>query len=84
MIILVKDNVFNYNHYDHWSYICRLPGVSYPNRSLMSSLLKDAFLIAMVIFSISVSVGKATGHHYGYKINTNQVSRNFTILFVFL
>ena len=54
----------------------RLPGTSLPNFKLASMLMKDALVISIITFSVSVSVAKVIAHQFGYKINSNQVSEN--------
>jgi MFS superfamily sulfate permease-like transporter len=44
-----------------------------PNFSLMPTVVGDAFALAIVVFAISVSMGKILARKEGYEIDSNQV-----------
>ena len=46
----------------------------------MSGMIGDAFSIAIVVFSISVSMAKIFAKRHNYKIDANQVISSETIL----
>uniref|UniRef100_A0AAY4CIR3 STAS domain-containing protein n=1 Tax=Denticeps clupeoides TaxID=299321 RepID=A0AAY4CIR3_9TELE len=43
-----------------------------PDRGLFSSLVGDAFAVAVVSYAISISLGKTFALKYGYKVDNNQ------------
>lgn len=51
----------------------RLPVPTVPNFSLMPDVLSDAFALSIVVFAISVSMGKILARKHGYEIDSNQV-----------
>lgn len=53
--------------------LCRLPMPTVPNFSLMPAVIGDAFALAIVVFAISVSMGKILARKEGYEIDSNQV-----------
>lgn len=54
-------------------FFCRLPVPTVPNFSLMPDVLSDAFALSIVVFAISVSMGKILARKHGYEIDSNQV-----------
>jgi MFS superfamily sulfate permease-like transporter len=44
-----------------------------PNFSMIPDVIADAFAISIVVFAISVSMGKILAKKYDYEINPNQV-----------
>jgi MFS superfamily sulfate permease-like transporter len=44
-----------------------------PNFSMIPDVIADAFAISIVVFAISVSMGKILAKKYDYEINSNQV-----------
>ncbi|XP_062615548.1 solute carrier family 26 member 6-like, partial [Saccostrea cucullata] len=49
-----------------------LPVPTVPNFSLMPDVISDAFALAVVVFAISVSMGKILARRHGYEIESNQ------------
>lgn len=49
-----------------------LPVPTVPNFSLMPDVLSDAFALSIVVFAISVSMGKILARKHGYEIDSNQ------------
>ncbi|XP_056001292.1 sulfate transporter-like isoform X2 [Ostrea edulis] len=49
-----------------------LPMPTVPNFSLMPAVIGDAFALAIVVFAISVSMGKILARKEGYEIDSNQ------------
>nr|XP_022302509.1 solute carrier family 26 member 6-like isoform X1 [Crassostrea virginica] len=49
-----------------------LPVPTVPNFSLMPEVISDAFALAIVVFAISVSMGKILARRHGYEIESNQ------------
>lgn len=49
-----------------------LPAPTVPNFSLMPDVLSDAFALSIVVFAISVSMGKILARRHGYEIDSNQ------------
>lgn len=54
-------------------FVFRLPVPTVPNFSLMPDVLSDAFALSIVVFAISVSMGKILARKHGYEIDSNQV-----------
>lgn len=54
-------------------FFVRLPAPTVPNFSLMPDVLSDAFALSIVVFAISVSMGKILARRHGYEIDSNQV-----------
>uniref|UniRef100_A0AAY4CFW5 STAS domain-containing protein n=1 Tax=Denticeps clupeoides TaxID=299321 RepID=A0AAY4CFW5_9TELE len=53
-------------------YSCLLLPPAMPDRGLFSSLVGDAFAVAVVSYAISISLGKTFALKYGYKVDNNQ------------
>lgn len=51
----------------------RLPNITAPNLSYGISLFKDAFVISIVTFSISVSLSQVFAKQFTYSISSSQV-----------
>jgi hypothetical protein len=49
-----------------------------PKVSIMSSLVTDAFVLAVVTYTYSISLAKLYAKRNGYKIHTTQVKLSFT------
>ncbi|KAK3102941.1 hypothetical protein FSP39_015122 [Pinctada imbricata] len=49
-----------------------LPIPSVPNFSLLPTVISDAFAIAIVVFAVSVSMGKILARKHEYEIDSNQ------------
>lgn len=62
-------DLFNYTVF----FVFRLPVPTVPNFSLMPDVLSDAFALSIVVFAISVSMGKILARKHGYEIDSNQV-----------
>ena len=54
-------------------HICRLPPTSTPKTTYFIDILPDAFTIAVVSYSISISLSKVFALKHGYVIHSNQV-----------
>lgn len=62
-------------------FVFRLPVPTVPNFSLMPDVLSDAFALSIVVFAISVSMGKILARKHGYEIDSNQVKYFDLLLF---
>ena len=50
-----------------------VPAITIPSTSYMLPLLQDAFVIAIVTFSVSVSVAQVFARQFSYSIDSSQV-----------
>ena len=51
----------------------RLPSVTRPNMDYALLLLRDAFVISIVTFAVTVSLAKVFAKRYSYSVDSNQV-----------
>ena len=66
-------------------FIYSFPMPSIPDVNLWSQLLSDAFIIALIAFSVSVSMGCLFARKHKYKIDSTQVSfYSFLIIYKFI
>lgn len=61
-----------------FSFCSRLKAPSAPDTTFFSSVIGDAFAVAIVGFAINISLGKTFGLKYGYKVDSNQVRKAHT------
>ncbi len=64
----------NYFSLSLYNFKFRFPAVTLPNTNLMKWLLKDALVVSIITFSVTVSVGRVIAQELEYKIDSNQVS----------
>ena len=57
----------------HSAYSYRIPQITTPNGSYILPLLQDAFVIAIVTFSVTVSLAKVFARQFSYTVDSNQV-----------
>ena len=58
----------------------RLPPTSTPKSEYFGDILTDAFTIAIVAYSISISLSKVFANKHGYSIHANQVLILYTVI----
>ena len=49
----------------------------------MPEVISDAFALAIVVFAISVSMGKILARRHGYEIESNQVHCSYVWIYSF-
>ena len=60
---------------------CSFPKLTPPVPSLMVTLLPSAFVIVVVSFAITISLGQVFAQQFNYSISSNQV-RHFLCMFI--
>ena len=53
--------------------VCSLPQLTIPDTNYMIALLPSAFVIAVVTFAVTVSLGQVFAQQFNYTISSDQV-----------